>query len=408
MPVFEYKALDSQGKSRRGIIDAESETGARSRIRALGQYPVEVRETTTGKRKSSKKISSVFSFFDNVPPREVADFTRQLATLLQAGIPLVQALSSLAVQTRNIILKRVVAEIKESVNEGSSLANAMSGYSKIFSNVYVNMVKAGETSGSLDIVLSRLADFAEKEEAVKARLKTAMIYPAVMAVVGTGILLFLITYIIPSITKIFADMKQVLPLPTIILLALSDFMKNWWWLLVVLLLIGLVLLKFILRTKGGRSLMDLYKLKIPIAGPVLQKILMARIASTLASLLESGVGLIPSLQIVGNILENVHVNAVIDEAIEQIRQGRSMTHSLGVSLWFSPIFVQMVAVGEQSGDLGPMLNKVAEAYERDVETAVNRMTALVEPLMILVMGAGVLFVVLSILLPIFEMNQMIK
>jgi general secretion pathway protein F len=408
MPVFEYKALDSQGKSRRGIIDAESETGARSRIRALGQYPVEVRETTSRKKKSSKKISPVFSFFDNVPPREVADFTRQLATLLQAGIPLVQALGSLAVQTRNIVLKRIVTEIKESVNEGSSLANAMSGYAKIFSNVYVNMVKAGETSGSLDIVLARLADFAEKEEAVKARLMTAMIYPTVMAVVGTGILLFLITYIVPSITKVFADMKQVLPLPTIILLALSDFMKNWWWLVVLFLVFGLVVFKFVLRTKGGRSLMDLYKLKIPIAGPVLQKILMARIASTLASLLESGVGLIPALQIVRNILDNVHVNAVIDETIEQIRQGRSMTQSLGASLWFPPIFVQMVAVGEQSGDLGPMLNKVAEAYERDVEIAVNRMTALVEPLMILIMGAGVLFVVLSILLPIFEMNQMIK
>jgi type II secretion system protein F len=408
MPVYEYKALDGRGRLRKGIVDAESETGARSRIRALGQYPVEIWESSARKRRSGKRIQSVLPFYERVPPREIADFTRQLATLLGAGIPLVQALSSLVVQTRNTNLKKIVAEIKESVNEGSSLTNTMVGYPKIFSNVYVNMVRAGEASGSLDIVLERLAEFAEKQEAIKAKLITAMIYPTVMAFIGTGILLFLVAYIVPSITKVFADMKHVLPLPTIFLLSFSKFMKNWWWLVVMLLTLGLVSIKFINQTQRGRYIVDLYKLKMPILGPVLQKILMARLASTLASLLESGVGLITSLHIVKNILDNVHVNAVIDEAIEKIQQGKSMTHSLSVSLWFPTIFVQMVAVGEQSGDLGPMLKKVAEAYERDVEIAVNRMTALVEPLMILIMGACVAFVVLSILLPIFEMNQMIR
>ncbi len=407
MPVYEYKALDKEGRSRKGIIDAESESGARSRIRALGQYPVELRESSARKGKDDKTIFSALALFENVPSREIADVTRQLAILLGADIPLVPALGSLVVQTRNAVLKRVVAEIKESVNEGSSLTNAMAGHPKIFSNIYINMIRAGEASGSLDVILARLADFQEKQEAIKARLKTAMIYPAVMAVVGTGILLFLITYIVPSITKVFADMRQVLPLPTLLLLGLSGFIKVWWWLILVVLAGGLVSIRFFVRTGYGRSVVDLCKLKMPIVGFVLQKILMARFASTLAGLLESGVGLIPSLQIVKNLLDNVHVNAVIDEAIEQIRQGRSMTQSLGVSLWFPPMLVQMVAVGEQSGDLGPMLKKVSEAYEHDVETAVMRMTALVEPIMILIMGFCVGFVVLAILFPIFEMNQLV-
>ncbi len=408
MPIYEYKAFDDQGRSRKGIIDAESESGARIRIRALGQYPVEIWKSSSKRKKLQNKAFFGGTFFENVPNREIIETTRQLATLLGAGIPLVQALGSLAVQTRNAVLHRIIAEIKESVNEGNSLTTSMAEYPKIFSNVYINMVKAGEASGSLDIVLGRLADFGEKQEEIAAKLKTAMIYPAIMAVVGSGILSFLIIYIVPSITKVFADMKQVLPLPTILLLGLSEFLKNWWWLILLVLMIGMVVIRSFVRSQSGRSFFDLCKLKMPVVGLVVQKILMARFASTLASLLESGVGLITSMQIVKNILDNVHVNAVIDEAIEQIRQGKSMTHSFAGSLWFPPMFVQMVAVGEQSGELGPMLKKISDSYERDVETAVMRMTAFVEPLMIIIMGACVGFIVLSILLPILEMNQMVR
>jgi general secretion pathway protein F len=408
MPVYEYKALDGHGRSQKGIIDADSESGARTRIRALGHYPVEVRESSVRRRQSGGRVLPGASVFRQVRAGEVAGITRQLATLLGAGIPLDQALGSLVAQTRNPVLKMAVAEIKESVNEGNSLTNALAGHPKLFSNVYVNMVRAGEASGSLDVVLGRLADFGERQEALKGRLRAALMYPAFMAVVGIGILTFLIVYIVPGITRVFTDMKHALPLPTLFLIGLSDFLKVYWWTVVLLAAAGVFLSRLFIRTASGRSQWDLLKLKMPITGPVLQKILLARFASTLAGLIESSVGLIPSMQIVKNIIDNVRIDEVIDEAIEQIRQGKSMTHSLGASHWFPPMFVQMIAVGEQSGMLGSMLKKVAEAYERDVETAVMGLTSLIEPLMILIMGAGVGFVVLSILLPIFEMNQMVR
>ena len=408
MPVYEYKALDGHGRSRKGIIDADSESGARVRIRALGHYPVEVRESSVRKRQSGGRVLSGVSVFQQVRAGEVAGITRQLATLLGAGIPLDQALGSLVAQTRNAALKMAVAEIKESVNEGNSLTNALAGHPKLFSNVYVNMVRAGEASGSLDAVLGRLADFGERQETLKARLRAALIYPAFMAVVGIGILMFLIAYIVPGITRVFTDMKHALPMPTLFLIGLSDVLKIYWWAVVLLVAAGVFSARLFIRTAYGRSRWDHLKLKLPITGPVMQKILLARFASTLASLLESSVGLITSMQIVKNIIDNVQIDGVIDEAIEQIRQGKSMTHSLGASHWFPPMFVQMIAVGEQSGTLGPMLKKVAEAYERDVETAIMGLTSLIEPLMIVVMGAGVGFVVLSILLPIFEMNQMVR
>jgi general secretion pathway protein F len=407
MPVYEYKALDGSGRSRTGIIDAESESNARTRIRALGQYPVEIRQSSVRNITDRNGLAAAFVSLQ-VTSREISLFTRQLATLLGAGIPLVQSLSVLIAQTSNASLKKVIAGIKDSVNEGNSLTNAIAGHPRLFSNVYINMVRAGEASGSLDVVLERLADFSEKQGALKGRLQAALIYPAFMGVVGTGILMFLITSIVPSITKVFTDMKQSLPLPTLLLIGLSNFLMVYWWLVLLLVAAGLFAGHFSLKSGFGRSYWDLVKLKMPITGRIMQKILLARCASTLASLLESSVGLITSLQIVRTLMDNVWIGTVIDEAIEQIRQGKSMGDSLGASPWFPPMFVQMVAVGEQSGNLGPMLRKVAEAYERDVETAILGMTALIEPLMILVMGAGVGFVVLSILLPIFEMNQMVR
>ncbi|MDR3631692.1 MAG: type II secretion system inner membrane protein GspF [Desulfocapsaceae bacterium] len=408
MPVYEYKALDDQGRSRKGIIDADSESSARVRIRTLGQYPVEIRESLARKRKTGTGGLPFPFLSERVRSNEIHMLTRQLATLLGAGIPLVPALSSLVVQTKNTMLKKVIAEIKESVNEGNSLTNAMASHLKFFSNVYVNMIRAGEASGSLDVVLERLADFGEKQETLKGRLKAALIYPAFMAIVGIGILSFLITYIVPNIAKVFTDMKHALPLPTLLLIGLSEFLKVYWW-LVLLLTAGIAYsIRVFVQTEYGRAQWDLLKLKIPVSGSVFQKIILVRFASTLGSLLESNVGLITSMQIVKTIVNNTQIGGVVDGAIEQIRQGRSMTRSLEDSLWFPPMFVQMIAVGEQSGSLEVMLKKVSEAYERDVDTAIMGMTSLIEPLMIVIMGMAVGFVVLSILLPIFEMNQLVR
>lgn len=407
MPVYEYKALDGKGKNRKGIIDAEGVAAARAKLRSSGKYPVSIKELPAKSKKRENTGLGSITLFERVRSEEVIVFTRQLATLLAAGIPLVASLNSLIEQTTNLAFKKVISQIKESVNEGNTLTNAMADHPKLFSNIYVNMIRAGEASGSLDVVLMRLADFGEKQENLKGRIKAALIYPIFMAVIGVVILFVLITYIVPNITQVFQDMDRVLPLPTRILIQTSDFLKDFWW-LVSFLCAGLyVAFKFFVKTSYGRELWDHIKLKMPVIGPVIQKIILARFASTLGSLLESSVALIASMNIVNTIVNNVQIGKVIEEMTEEVRKGKSMSLSLSASPWFPPMFVQMVSVGEQSGELEVMLKKVAEAYEREVETAIIGMTSLIEPVMIAAMGGVVFLVVLSILLPIFEMNLMI-
>ncbi len=404
MPVFEYRALDAKGKNIKGIVDADSEALARTKLRSQGRYPVAI---AVSRSKQGKTSGQGIGLFERVKSEEISIMTRQLATLLGAGIPLVQCLDSLVAQTRNSVLKKVIAQIKGSVNEGNTLTNAFSEHPKLFSSIFINMVRAGEASGALDIVLERLADFGEKQEVLKGRLRAALIYPIFMAVIGSAILFILITYIVPNITQVFNEMDQVLPLPTLFLIGMSDFLKAYWWAFIIFLALLFFGFRAFIRRPAGRSFWDLFKLKIFITGPVMQKVILARFASTLGSLLESGVGLMTSMQIVRTLVNNVHVARVIDKAMEQIQKGQSMTDALSESEWFPPMFVQMIAVGEQSGNLEVMLDKVAKAYEREVETAIQGMTSLIEPLMIAIMGMAVGFIVLSILLPIFEMNQMI-
>ncbi|MBU1139770.1 MAG: type II secretion system inner membrane protein GspF [Proteobacteria bacterium] len=407
MPVYEYNALDQKGKSCKGLIDADNESSARSKLRAAGKYPVSLRESLNKGEKNRKQSFSNGLLFDRIKSDETYIFTRQLATLLGAGIPLINALASIIEQSSNPALKRVLAQVRDSVNEGSTLTNALARHPKLFSNIYINMVRSGEASGSLDIVLERLADFGEKQKALQGRLKAALIYPIFMAVIGTGILFFLISYIVPNITRVFTDMERVLPLPTRMLIFLSDALLNYWWLGVLLLLVFIFSIRLFLAQEKGRRIWDRIKLSLPVTGSVTRKIILARFASTLGSLLNSGVPLITSLQIVNSIVNSRPIGEVIEEAMEQIRKGKSMSHALESSVWFPPIFIQMIGVGEQSGQLEPMLEKVAQTYEREVETAILGMTSLIEPIMITAMGAAVGFVVLSILLPIFEMNQMI-
>jgi general secretion pathway protein F len=406
MPVYEYRALDKKGKNLKGIIDAESESQARSKLRSSGKYPVAVKESISKSGLAGKK-SGTIGFFERVRSEEINVMTRQLATLLGAGIPLVQALTSLVEQTGNSSLKKIIAQIKESVNEGNTLTQALGEHPKLFASVYVNMVRAGEASGSLDVVLEKLADFGEKQEILKGRLRAALIYPVFMAFIGTAILFVLITYIVPNITQVFNDMGKVLPLPTLFLIALSEFLKSYWWGLLIGACLMVLGVRLFVQKSYGRSVWDLIKLKSPVVGTVIQKVILARFASTLGSLLGSGVGLMTSMKIVRTLVNNVHVSEVIDEAIIQIQKGQNIADSLSSSVWFPPMFVQMIAVGEQSGSLEGMLRKVAKAYEREVETSIVAMTSLIEPIMIVAMGGAVGFVVLSILLPIFEMNQMI-
>ncbi|HDL98737.1 MAG TPA: type II secretion system protein GspF [Desulfobacteraceae bacterium] len=408
MPVYEYTALDSSGKKLKGIIDADSLAAARQKIRHTGNYPVDIQETVPVSRTEKGREFASLHLTQPVRQQEINVITRQLATLLGAGIPLVPALNGLIEQTTNQSLKKIIAQIKDAVNEGNSLTAALSEHPRLFSKIYINMVRAGEASGSLEVVLEQLAEFGENQQAMKSKISTALMYPIFMALVGTVVLFILITFVVPTITKVFADTRQVLPLPTIILINLSSFLQAYWWLVLALLLGIAFLVRYIIRQPRGRRTWDRLKLSLPLLGDLNMKIAAARLGRTLGSLLRSGVPLITSLGIVKNIFNNILLAEVIDEAMEHLEKGGSLSETLRESKWFPPMLVQMLAVGEQSGAMEKMLNKVADNYEREVETKIMAMTTMIEPVMILVMGLIVSFIVISILLPIFEMNQLIK
>jgi len=408
MPVYEYTALDGSGKSVNGIIDADSPVAARQRLRGSGIFPVDVKETSSRPRDLRSGPVSVSALLKRIKPGEVSVATRQLSILLGAGVPLVASLDALISQITNPLLKKIVAQIKESVNEGNSLAFALSSHPRIFSSIYVNMVRAGEASGSLDVVLERLADLGEHQQALKGRFKAALAYPVFMFFIGTLVLLFLITFIVPNITQIFREMHQTLPIPTVVLINVSNFLKSFWWLILLATAVGIVIIRQLKNTPRGRYVWDEVKLRIPVLGPISNKMAVARFGRTLGSLLKAGVPLISALQIVRNIVNNVIIADVIDNTVDEIQAGKSLASPLAQSRWFPSIVVQMISVGEQSGELETMLSKIADTYDRDVESQIMAMTSMLEPVMILVMGLIVGFVVISILLPIFEMNQMIR
>ena len=408
MPVYEYTALDGSGKSVNGIVDADSPVAARQRLRSSGIFPVDVKETSSRPRDLRSGPVSLSALLKRIKPGEVSVATRQLSILLGAGVPLVASLDALISQITNPLLKKIMAQIKESVNEGNSLAHAISNRPRIFTNVYVNMVRAGEASGSLDVVLDRLADLGEHEQALRGRFKAALAYPFFMFFVGTLVLFFLITFVVPNITQIFREMHQTLPIPTVVLIDVSNFLKSFWWLILLLTVSGIVIIRQLKNTPKGRYVWDEVKLRVPILGPINNKIAVARFGRTLGSLLNSGVPLISALQIVRNIVDNVMIADVIDNTVDEIQAGKSLASPLAQSQWFPPIVVQMISVGEQSGELEAMLSKIADTYDRDVESQIMAMTSMLEPVMILVMGLIVGFIVVSILLPIFEMNQMIR
>ena len=408
MPVYEYTGLNSSGKTLKGILDADSDVVAREKLRSSGIFPVDVKEALSKSKDLPAGPGSMVRLLRGVKPGEVSAMTRQLSTLLGAGVPLVKSLDSIITQMANPLFKRVMAQIKESVNQGNSLAFSLSQHPKIFSNVYVNMVQSGEASGSLDVVLNRLADFGEHQQALRGRFKAALAYPIFMFFIGTIVVFILITFIVPNITKVFTEMRQALPLPTIVLIKVGDFLFSYWWVIVLCFLGGILILRHIKKRPQIQHLWDKLKLGLPVFGPLNQKISLARFGRTLGSLLQSGVSLITALQIVSKIVDNTLIERVISDAVDDIQEGQSLAGSLSRSPWFSSIAVQMISVGEQSGELEVMLHKIADIQEREVESQIVALTSMLEPVMILVMAVLVAFIVFSILLPILEMSQMIR
>lgn len=406
MPVYAYRGLDADGKNVRGIVDAESARSARLKLRRTGVFPTDVSESSGGRTKSEAR--SVPRFGERIAPQDIAVTTRQLATLIGAGIPLVESLSALIEQVEKSRLKHALTQIREQVVEGSSLADALAQHPRLFSDLYVNMVRAGEASGALDVVLARLADYTESSAELRSRIRSAMVYPAIMLSASFVILVFLVTFVVPRVTRIFVEQKQVLPLPTRILMGMSQLLLDWWIVFLALAVLFAIALRYWVRTPAGRLTFDRWRLSLPVFGKLSQKIAVARFSRTLSTLLRSGIGLLQSLDIVKNIVANRILFGAIEDARDAIREGQSIAPPLRQSGFFPPLMVHMIAVGERSGQLEEMLGKTADAYETEVETTVASLTSLLGPLMTLVMGSMVTLIVLAILLPIFQMSQMVR
>ena len=402
MPIYQYKALDARSKKVSGVIEAESPKSAVLKLKKLSIYPLEIIETEEREKEQKFQIPWLK---DRVSSSELAIMTRQLATLVGAGLPLVQCLTALTEQVSHPRLKNVIAEVRELVNEGSSFAEALAQYPRIFSEFYVNMVQAGEQSGALELVLGRLADFTESQSQLRNQVLFAMLYPVIIFIIGVGVMVFMFTVVIPKLSVIFEQTHQTLPLITRIMIGLSGFIRQFLWLIILLLIGGYYGFQKWKKSASGREQWDRWILRIPLLGGLIQKLAIARFARTLSTLLTSGIPVLKSFSIVERIVNNSIIARAIAQAKENITEGASIAGPLKASGVFPPFLIQMIASGEQSGELEFLLEKAGDAFEREVEYAVNGLVRLIEPIMIIFMAIIVGLIIVSFLLPILELTQ---
>jgi len=382
----------------------------RNKLRKQGIFPTEVAEerAAAAATQTSGLARVNVELFARVPQREIALCVRQLGTLLRAGMPLVSALNAIVEQIGQTRLARILTLVRESVNGGASLADALGAHPRTFQPLMVNMIRAGEAGGALDVVLERLAVLLEKQASLRRKVQGALVYPIFLLVFGVLVVSFLLVKVVPSVTKIFVDMRANLPTATTVLLAISDFAQRRWWLIALLVAAAFFALQAYGRTDKGRLALDGLKLKVPMFGDLLRKVMVARFASTLSTLMASGVPLLGCLDIVRSIV----LNRVLQEAIMEVRgrvqEGGAIAPAMRATGQFPPIVLHMVDVGEKSGTLEEMLEHMAETYDEEVGATAAAITALVEPLMIVFLGLLVLFIVMAILLPIFEINELVR
>ncbi|MCB9475815.1 MAG: type II secretion system inner membrane protein GspF [Deltaproteobacteria bacterium] len=410
MPVYSYVAMDAKGKTIKGIVDAETEKVAKAKLRKENKFPTSLKEVQEGEEKAvkGKGLSleiDIRSLMGTVKAQDLAIATRQFATLIGAGIPMDSSLQALAKQVENPVLTKTFSQIRERVTQGTSLANAMKEFPKIFSPLFVNMVNAGEQSGTLDAVLNRLADFSEITLDRQQQIKAAVTYPIFMAIVGAGIMAYLVTFVIPKITQIFEGMDKALPPMTMLLLGGTSFIRSYWWLIAILLGVAYYFFHRWKQTPKGRKRYDAILLRLPIVGNLIRKVAVSRFTRTLGTLLRSGVPIIESLNIVKRVVENTIIQEAIETATDNIREGQPIARPLEQSEVFPPMVIHMITVGEQTGELEEMLFRISDAYDREVAAAIRGMMSVFEPAMLLAMAAGVAFAVMAILLPIMDMTS---
>ena len=408
MPVYAFKGVNAAGKSINGLLDAETSRSARGRLRKDGVYLTDLVEQ---KGATSVKATASRSFhlpsFSRIPPLDLALTTRQAATLLNSGIPLVEGLSALAEQTENVRLRAALGKTRDRVNEGAHFADALA-QTEAFPDLYVSMVRAGEAGGALDTVLERLADYLESQVRLRNKVSSILIYPSVMFGFAMVVVAVLVTVVLPQITDLLTSLNQELPFYTRWIIALSNFAKVWWWAIGL----GLVCIAMGLRaavgTARGRETFDALNLRLPVIGRTVRIIAIARFSRTLATLLAGGLPIVRALDTAKHVANNTVLGRAIDAARESITEGASVAAPLRNSGEFPPMVTHMIEVGERSGQLEMMLSKIADTYEEQVETTVTRLTALLEPLLILLMVGIVVVIILATLVPLLQVTSSIS
>jgi general secretion pathway protein F len=391
MPIFQYKGYKPDGTQAAGTIEAEGLKDAIAGIKSLGVFPKDVAEYTHRERRWS------FRRFDAT---HLPSVTRQLSTLLYSGVPLIDALRSLSEENTGS-WRGLLVDVRERVQGGASLSRALQAYPKIFPEFYVNMVAAGEQSGSLDKVLIRVADYLEKQASIRSKIQAAMIYPAFMTAVGFTVMAFLFTFVVPKIVKIFENSKSALPFVTVVLITVSNLFVNYWWAMIILIAVFFLGIRWLRKNK--RHMVDAIKLRLP--GNVLKSLYFGRFSRTLGFLLEGGMPMLRALELSGRSVGNLVIEERIFHAVDRVAEGARLSASLE---GFPSVLLQLIATGEKSGTLPEVLTKAAEAYEEDFERRVQKSLSLLEPVMILLMGVIVGFIVLAVLLPMFQLNQLVK
>ncbi|MGZ3721428.1 MAG: type II secretion system inner membrane protein GspF [Bdellovibrionales bacterium] len=405
MPVFEYRGLNKNGSNVRGTIDTDNVRTAKTRLKKDGIFVTDIKDKGRAAMKKARGKKTVNN--RGVSVTDLSMMTRQLATLLRANIPLVDSLTAVSEQVENVFLSEVVAEIKNAVNEGSTLHKAMAKYPKVFDKMFISMCEAGEMSGTLDVILIRLAEFKESQTELGAKVKSAMLYP-IMMLGFTGLLLgVLFIYVIPKIVTVFESSPELkLPWYTLVVIDISGFLVNYWLLLLIGGAVGFFLFRNWKSTPKGRAQWDRIFLQIPIIGKIGRIVAVSRFTRTLSTLLNGGVPMLSAMGIVRNVVDNEVIAEAIDVGRMNISEGESIAGPLKKSGQFPPIVIHMISIGEKTGELENMLLQVSDAYDFQVKTAISGLTSLLEPLMIIVMGCVIGIIVFAIMIPMFQLSSL--
>ncbi len=406
MQNFSYRAKDGRKEIITGILEAETEQEALAKLSQMGYFPLSIEREEASSEGKTGPLSP--GFFTRIRRRDITFLTRQLADLLESGIPLMRALDILWEQTESRRLQEVLANLASQVREGKSFSEALTLYPKIFSSLYVNMVKSGEVGGMLSEVLARLADFGERTEELRAKLRAALAYPILILFVGMATVAVLLIFVVPKLVSLFQDVGQILPLPTRILVEVSQGLVHYWWVILSMVVSSVFLLKRGRLSQGVRLTIDGLKLRLPVWGSLIKKVEIASFARSLATLLGHGVPILQAMQVVTQATENELLRGEFKRIGEQLKGGTTLSQEIRRGRMFPALVTNMVAIGEEAGTLDRSLLKIADTYEREADRAMKLMTSLVEPVMILVMGSIVGFIVISMLMPIFQIDLLAR